>query len=100
MLQKELKNANDHIEFISRMSNMEVKKFGVQSFHHQLENATTPKDIRETLKVSIAQEEVPYKNNKREDGEMYNSSPESSPKKKKETQLRFEYDGVSLPLFE
>ena len=77
------------------MSNTEVKRFGMMNLT-QLESSTTPKDIRETLKVSIAQEEVPYKNNKREDGEIYNSSPENSPKKKKETQLRFEYDGVSL----
>ena len=90
MLQKDLKNANDHIEFISKMNNMEIKKFGISIYN---EENQTPKELRETLKVSIAQEEEPYKNKKRADGELF-TSPESSPRKKKDTALRFEYSGV------
>lgn len=51
MLQGELKNANDHIEFISRVNNMEVKKFGLKMFPL---TSSTPSELKEALKVSIA----------------------------------------------
>lgn len=43
---------------------------------------------------------MPYKNNKREDGDIYFENPDGSPRKKKETQVRFEFSGVSISIAE
>eukprot|EP00347_Sterkiella_histriomuscorum_P013110 403365981 len=61
-LQFELKNANEHIEFLSNVNNLEPMRFGVDMINTDLQD-NQKLQMQDIVRKAIAEEEKPYKSN-------------------------------------